>query len=114
MKRAGWKVYYVPKAEIIHFQGRSARKDKRRAKLEYYRSRYHFFKKNRGRVQWFLLFMGLMIKLSFELAFTGLICVFTLLAFGKSRRRLSILVYLMRWHLRGCPEGMGLKGINGQ
>ncbi len=114
MKRAGWKVYHVPEAEISHFQGKSARKDKKRTKLEYYRSRYHFFKKNRGRIQWFLLLVGLMIKLSFELAFTGLICILTLLAFGKPRRRLSTLSYLMGWHLRGCPEGMGLKKISGQ
>ncbi len=114
MKRAGWKVYYVPGAEIIHFQGRSAGKDRKRAKLEYYRSRYHFFKKNRGRIQWTLLLVGLMIKLSIELAFTGLLCIFTLLAFGRWRRRLSTLAYLMGWHLRGCPEGMGLKKISEQ
>ncbi len=109
MRRSGWKVYYVPQAEIIHFQGGSAKKEKKRAKLEYYRSRYRFFKKNRGRIQWFLLLTGLMIKLGFELVFTGLFCILTPLAFGKWRRRLSTLAYLMGWHLRGCPEGMGLK-----
>jgi GT2 family glycosyltransferase len=114
MKRAGWKVYHVPGAEISHFQGGSASKDKKRAKLEYYRSRYHFFKKNRGRIQGGLLLVGLMIRLTFELAFTGLTCILTVFAFEKSRRRLLTLAYLVGWHLKGCPEGMGLKKINGQ
>ena len=114
MKRAGWSVYHVPGAEVSHFQGRSAGKDKKRAKLEYYYSRYHFFKKNKGKLQWFLLLVGLMIRLSFELGFTGLTCIFTLFVFEKSRRRFSNLAYLMGWHMRGCPGGMGLKNINMQ
>ena len=43
MKKAGWKVYHIPQVEVYHFQGRSAERDKKRAKIEYYRSRYHFF-----------------------------------------------------------------------
>jgi GT2 family glycosyltransferase len=67
MERAGWKVYHVPQAEIIHFQGKSAEQDKKRSKIEYYRSRYHFFKKNRGKVEWFTLLTGRMLALSLEL-----------------------------------------------
>jgi GT2 family glycosyltransferase len=47
MKRAGWKIYHVPQAEVYHFQGKSTEADRKRAKVEYYRSRYHFFKKTR-------------------------------------------------------------------
>jgi GT2 family glycosyltransferase len=114
MKKAGWRIYHVPEAEINHIQGKSAGRDKKRAKVEYYRSRYHFFKKNKGKLQWFLLLVGLMIRLSFDLAVSGLTCIFTLFAFEKSRRRLLNLAYLMGWHLRFCPEGMGLKKINEQ
>jgi len=45
MKRAGWKIYHVPQAEVYHFQGKSAETVKKRARVEFYRSRYHFFKK---------------------------------------------------------------------
>jgi hypothetical protein len=27
----------------------------------------------------------------------------------KWKRRLSVYAYLLWWHLKGCPEGMGLK-----
>ena len=55
MKRAGWEIYHIPQAEIFHFQGKSAGAEKEKARIEYYRSRYYFFKKNRGRFQWSIL-----------------------------------------------------------
>jgi GT2 family glycosyltransferase len=39
MKRAGWKIYHVPDAEVYHFQGKSAEVEKKRARVEYFRSR---------------------------------------------------------------------------
>jgi GT2 family glycosyltransferase len=109
MKNAGWKVYHVPQAEIVHFQGRGAESRKKEAKVEYYTSRYQFFKKNRGRLWWFLLLVGLMAKLKIELFSMVVVCLLTLFRVKKWRDRLSIYAYLMVWHLRFCPKGMGLK-----
>jgi GT2 family glycosyltransferase len=109
IRAAGWNVYHCPRAEIIHFQGKSAGAEKGRARLEYYRSRYHFFKKNRGNIQWLILLIGGLIRLSFELIFTATACVMTLFTVKKCREKLSVLAYVMWWHLRFCPEGMGLK-----
>jgi len=109
MKKAGWKIYYVPQAEIYHFQGRSAEREKKRARVEYYRSRYLFFKKNRGGLQWALLLTGLILRLWVELISMSVACFFTLCLVKKWRSKLSIYAYLMWWHLRGCPREMGLK-----
>ena len=109
MKEAGWKVYHVPGTEVIHYQGKGAETRKREAKVEYYRSRYRFFKKNRGRLQWLFLLLGLMTKLKIELLSTGLGCLFTLFLIKRWRKRLSVYVYLLAWHLRFCPTGWGLK-----
>jgi GT2 family glycosyltransferase len=111
MKKAGWKIYHVPQAEIFHFQGGSAGKKKERAKIEYYRSRYHFFRRNRGRFQWTILHIGLMIRLGVELIFASITGIFTLFTVKKWRRKLFTYAYLIWWHLRICPEGMGLKPI---
>ncbi len=111
MKRAGWKVYHIPQAEIYHFQGKSVEKDKKSAKVEFYRSRYHFFKKNRGSLQWFILLIGLVIKLVIEMVFTGAECLFTFFSIRKWRQRLSLYVYLLWWHLRLCPEATGLRPL---
>ncbi|MGB9629360.1 MAG: glycosyltransferase family 2 protein [Thermodesulfobacteriota bacterium] len=109
MRKAGWKVYHVPQARVIHFQGKGAEKEKKRAKVEYYRSRYIFFKKNRGRSQELLLRMGLLIRLVLEEIFMFLACLFTLFSIKKLTERLSLYTNLLWWHLKGCPEGMGLK-----
>jgi GT2 family glycosyltransferase len=109
MKKAGWKIYHVPQAEVYHFQGRSAETVKKRAKVEFYRSRYHFFKKNRGHFQWIILLMGLMIRLGFQLLAMGVVSLMTLFTIKSWRKKLSIYAYLFGWHLRFCPEGMGLK-----
>jgi len=110
MKKAGWKIYHVPHAEIYHFQGKSAEKEKNKARVEYYRSRYHFFKKNRGSLQYSILLMGLITRLCAELIFMSVACLFTLFIIDKWKSKLSIYAYLLWWHLRLCPEEMGLRG----
>ena len=109
MKKSGWKVYHVPQAEVIHFQGKSVEKEKERAKVEYYRSRYIFFKKNRGVFQWAILLGGLMVKLIFSFIIWGILNIVTFFSLDKIKRKFRIYSYLLFWHLRGCPEGMGLK-----
>jgi GT2 family glycosyltransferase len=111
IKKAGWEVYHIPGAEVLHFQGKSAEAQKGKARIEYYRSRYHYFRKNRGSLETSVLSIGLMIKLSVELILATIACVVTLLMVKKWRTKLSIYLYLMGWHLRLCPEGMGLKPV---
>jgi GT2 family glycosyltransferase len=111
MKKAGWKIYHIPQAEVLHFQGKSAEAEKGKARIEYYRSRYHYFKKNRGSFQSAVLLIGLMIKLSVELVFGILACVFTLFMVKKWRTRFFTHLYLMWWHLQLCPQGIGLKPV---
>jgi len=109
MKRAGWGIYHVPDAEVYHFQGKSAEKEKKRARVEYFRSRYHFFKKNKGNLQWFILLVGLLIRLIFELLSVMVASLVTFFAVKRWRRKLAIYAYLFLWHVRFCPDGMGLK-----
>jgi hypothetical protein len=109
MKKAAWKVYHVPQAEVYHFQGKSAGTARRGARVEFYRSRYLFFRKNRGRFEWFILLMGLMIRLGVELVAITLGSLVTLFLIKDWREKLSIYAYLLWWHLRLCPKGMGLK-----
>jgi len=109
MKREGWKIYHVPQAEIIHFQGKSAEKETALAKMEYYRSRYLFFKKHRGFFQWILLAVGLNMKLWIEFISMMVGCLLTFFTIKKWRRKLSIYTTLMKWHLKFCPAEMGLR-----
>jgi GT2 family glycosyltransferase len=109
MKQAGWEVYHVPQAEVDHLQGKSAGEVKKEAKVEFYRSRYHFFRKNRGTSQWIILLVGLWIKLVTNFVLTGIAVIFTCFAVRKLKERFSVYAHLLWWHLKFCPEGMGLK-----
>jgi GT2 family glycosyltransferase len=109
MKRVGWKIYHVPQAEVYHFQGKSTETERKRAKVEYYRSRYHFFRKNRGKFQWTILLVGLLIRLEFELLSTATASLVTFFAIEGLRKKLAIYTYLFWWHLKLCPEDMGLR-----
>ncbi len=109
MKKAEWKIYHIPQVEVYHFQGKSAEAERKRAKVEYYRSRYHFFKKNKGNLQWVILLIGLLIRLGFELLSMAVASVVTLFAIESWRKKLAIYTYLFWWHLKLCPEDMGLR-----
>jgi GT2 family glycosyltransferase len=109
MKRAGWKIFHVPQAEVYHFQGKSAQTDKMRARVEFFRSRYHFFKKNRGSLQHGVLLVGLIVRLFVESVFMAVVCFFTLGMAQRCRKKFSTYAYLLWWHLKFCPDGMGLK-----
>jgi GT2 family glycosyltransferase len=109
IKKAGWRIYHIPQAEVLHLQGKSAEAEKGKARIEYYRSRYHCFRKNKGSFQSIVLLIGLIIKLSVELVLATIVCVFTFFTVRKWRTKLSTYLYLMWWHLRLCPETMGLR-----
>lgn len=52
--RAGWKVRFLPDAQITHLLGGSTGPDYREASLEAQRSVLYFFYKNRGRVVFYM------------------------------------------------------------
>jgi len=109
IKKAGWEIYHIPGAKLLHFQGKSAEVEKAKTRIEYYRSRYHYFRKNRGSFQTSVLSVGLIIKLLVELVFATIACMVTLFMVKRRRTKLSTYLYLMWWHLRLCPETMGLR-----
>lgn len=47
MRRAGWRVCYVPATRIVHYKGESAKQSRLRAAVEFYRAMYIFARKHR-------------------------------------------------------------------
>jgi hypothetical protein len=45
IKRAGWKIYYYPAVTVLHYKGESSRRS-RRARFEFYRAMYLFYRKH--------------------------------------------------------------------
>lgn len=88
LKKNGYRVWYVPDAEVRHTGGGSAGKNKIDARIEYWRSRYIFFRENYSYLKYIFLNIGLLIKLILSIP-------------GKK----SI---LLLWHILGKPGDWGI------
>ncbi len=109
IREAGWKIIHVPDARITHLSGESSKKKApAQTWIEYYRSLYRFFGKNRGSGQKAIVVAFRFVKLCVDVVFTATLVAATLGSSAKSRRKLSTYATLLGWHLRGCPAGWGL------
>lgn len=55
IRRAGYRVYYTPEAEVVHVGGKSTEANPEKAAFEYRRSQLYFYSKHYGRVRVLLL-----------------------------------------------------------
>ncbi len=109
MRRAGYGVYHLPQARIYHIQGASKEKVPALAWIEYYRSSYLFFKKNRSGFSWLVFRMFRPVKLGINFFLASLAVLLTLGRHARSRRKWGIYSRLCLWHIKLCPDNMGLR-----
>jgi hypothetical protein len=112
MQKAGWKVYHVPDARVIHLGGQSKKMAPWQSQVEYCRSLYIFFGKNRTAFSYIMLRAFYLVKITLNLAVNFAGNVFVFFQNKKLRYRISIYYKLFLWHLFLCPDWMGLKPIN--
>jgi GT2 family glycosyltransferase len=75
-RKRGWKVFYVPTAQIIHFGGEGGSKSSvYRAVYHWHRSYYLYYRKNLEKDYFFLFnwlyYLAMLAKLAFSLALTA-------------------------------------------
>jgi N-acetylglucosaminyl-diphospho-decaprenol L-rhamnosyltransferase len=105
---AGQHVLLVPAAEVMHMQGESANRRPTRARVQFYSSRYRYFRKHGGPVIVALLFAGLWLNLTISIVLQALAAGLTL---GRSthRDRLAVCGRLWLWHLLLCRPKWGFE-----
>ncbi len=108
VKRSGARVMHLPHITVWHGQGQTARKTHIPARVEYWRSRYAYFKKNHGAGTLLVLRAGLLFRLLVNAFANGLAALLTLGRAEKCRHKLHEQFALLGWHLQGCPAKMGL------
>jgi GT2 family glycosyltransferase len=107
----GYKIYFLPKVQIIHKQGQSIPgEQKLRGRIEYAISRYLYFKKYFSPLSRLILRIGLIVKLIVELVTNIIFGLITLFLIPAVRNRLKIAGAVLYWHLCGCPIIWGLRG----
>ena len=110
MRNAGWKICHQPRVEIAHLQGQSKRLRPSLAWIEYYRSLYKFFRKHRSAASYVTLRICRFIKLIINLLLTIFGLCLTLGMKNRYREKTAVYAHLFWWHLRLCPDSVGLKG----
>ncbi len=110
IREAGWKIIHIPDAKITHLYGESTKKKlPTETYIEYYRSLYRFFGKNRGKGEKTVVVAFRTAKLALDFLLAMLLVILTLGVSAKRRQKLSTYATLLAWHLLGCPEGWGLR-----
>lgn len=99
LRRAGFEVWFVPEAEVMHHEGASSRQDLFRRNVNFHESRYRFFRKHQGlapalALRWFV-FGTFVFQLAEEAA------KFALQPSKRPLRRERLRLYgrIVRWYL---------------
>jgi GT2 family glycosyltransferase len=102
MRLGSWGVYFVPRAEIFHAQGKTVG-NSLNSRIMFYRSRYIFLKKWHP-YSYPLFYSVVLLRLSANtlLSFTGLLLT---LGFKDSiKKKFIVYIQLIIWHLLGCSN----------
>ncbi len=102
MRRGGWKVLHVPTAFIYHLQGQSIGRNLH-SRIEFYRSRYQFFRKWRNRPCYIAVCVVILLRLVLDWFLTSVGILLTLGLRRELRDKWAVYGRLLVWHLRGCP-----------
>jgi hypothetical protein len=108
VRRAGRRVVHLPDVLVWHDQGQTAKQMPTSARIEYWRSRYAYFAKNRGRTAGLLLAAGLRLRLFVDWLAAAVVVMLTLGRSARHRQRWGALNALWVWQRRGRPANMGL------
>lgn len=98
---SGGHVLFVPEARVTHLQGKSANTNPAGARIQFYKSRYKYFRKHNGIFGVAMLYLGVTVRLAVNTIVYLLIALLTLLN-RKKVRKLAVTWKLLQWHLLFC------------
>jgi GT2 family glycosyltransferase len=108
MRARGFAVVHVPDARVVHLSGASSkRRDAALTRIEFHRSLYRFLASHRGAGVRELSRALRMTKAALAIVFLSPLALFS----ARQRARFRERVTLLRWHLRGCPPGIGIASL---
>lgn len=97
--RAGWKVYYLPDVEVVHFGGASSKQCRPESVGRLYRSKIRFFRKHYGPLPATLLALAVAVAYGVK---AGLACFAYPFLHRRDRARMQLRTSCLVW--RACTE----------
>ena len=111
--RAGWKVYFFPDAEVIHYGGQSVNSMPKEMLVELYESQRKFFKKHHT---WFAAQIVQTLSLGGVLLRTFLWWLLSLVQTHNEhvRENKERYLYALNWHMGLAKEDINLSRVRGR
>lgn len=109
MSKKGWKVFHVPDARVFHLSGHSKKKVPWRPQIEYHRSLYKYYKKNKSTASYITIRILKPLKIFVNFILNLLKNLITLFQNENARKKLLNYYKLLIWHLFFCPDNMGIE-----
>ncbi len=110
MGAAGWALLLDQDCRVVHRRGGATRPVRRGAQLERFRSRLVYYRKVFPPARALLLSAYRIARVPLDAAADALVVAVTLGARRRSRERLGVNLYILRWLLAGRPHDWGLPG----
>ncbi len=108
MHKKRWKVFHVSDATVFHLSGHSKKKEPWRSQIEYCRSLYKYFKKNKSPASYLIIRILKPCKIFVNFIMNILENLITMFQKESSRKRLQKYYKLLIWHILLCPDNMGI------
>jgi lipopolysaccharide heptosyltransferase I len=112
LNKNGYEVWVLPDAQVQHKGGGSAETIRAEARIEYWRSRYKYFRENASFLSWLVLNVALPIKLFLDFAGNFFAAVCTLALNQKFKNKFKTYSKLVVWHILGRPCSWGISSQN--
>ncbi len=100
-KKAGWDSFFIPDANIYHYQGQSAGSGAA-SRIMFYRSRYQFIRRWHPRL-YPLFGVAIGLRLAVNTVTSLIAAAVSLGLHGPTRLRCVRYLKIVGWHCKGCP-----------
>jgi heptosyltransferase-1 len=111
-KKEGYEIWVVPDAKVYHTGGKSAEGLEIDSRIEYWRSRYIFFRENYPVSVSIILHIGLAVKLLLNITSNLLVSCLVLFLNKKYRQKVKTYLKIFAWHILGMPGDWGIGSGN--
>jgi GT2 family glycosyltransferase len=108
LRDKGFLVIHEPRAKAVHLQGGTAKQVEAGARIEFYRSRYLFFRNRYGRLRTGILKGVLFASIALRVFGLGAANLLSLWRNKNLARKFGVDAALLRWHIGGFGPGAGL------
>lgn len=103
-KQQGWKIYFTPEAEVIHYGGQSSSRQSAKMSIIMHQSILRYFRKHHGRLACVIVRLLAILEISLRLAYWSLSWLIRQRTKEYATYKIGVYWPALRWLLTGQTE----------